>query len=59
MDILLILFVLILFGVALFLTLGVRRDFIAKERLQRERQYLARQPSHTANPSPSETSRSV
>jgi hypothetical protein len=37
MDILTTFFVLLLFGAALFLTLAVRRDFIDKEYIQRER----------------------
>jgi hypothetical protein len=48
MDILAILFVLMLFAVGIFLTLTVRRDFIAKEDLQRQRR--TRRPNPHRNP---------
>jgi hypothetical protein len=50
MDILTSLFVIILFAAALLLTLAVRRDFLAKEQLQRERQRPPRSPSARRKP---------
>jgi hypothetical protein len=47
MDILAILFVLMLFAIGIFLTLNVRRDFIAKEDLQRQRRTRPPNPRRT------------